>query len=97
MQGSRIAPDVFQPITLIDLLTERAIFLLEFATPHRAGDQHFYFVEIQRFGHKIVRSAFHRFHGHVDRAISSHHDADRSARHFQRAIDQLHSIFAAEA
>src|SRR6266566_2605686 len=93
----RIAPNVFESVTLIDLLTERAIFLLEFASLHRARDQHFDLVEIKRLGNKIVGAAFHRFDRDVDRAISSHHDADGSPRHFQSAIDQLHSVVATEA
>src|SRR5262249_57009837 len=33
---------------------------------------------------------------HVDRAVGCHHDAGSGARHFQGAVNQGHSIFAAE-
>src|SRR6266566_3821113 len=52
---------------------------------------------ILRLGDKIVSAAFHRFDRDVDRAIRRHHDTDGRTRHFQSAIDQLHSIFASEA
>ena len=79
------------------MFPKRPIFLLEFAALHRARDQHFHLVEVKRFGHKIVSAALHRLHGHIDRTISSHHDADRRTRHLQRAIDQQHSVFVPEA
>jgi hypothetical protein len=97
MQRRRIAPDVFEPVTFVHLFAERAIFLLKFAALHRARDQQFDFVEVQRLGDEIVSAAFHRLDCDIDRAVSGHHDADRRTRHFQCAIDQGHSIFAAEA
>ena len=63
----------------------------------RARDQQFDLVQVERLGHKIVGAAFHRFDRDIDRAVGRHHDADRGTRHFQGAIDQGHSIFAAEA
>ena len=78
-------------------MPERAVFLLELSALHRARDQQFDFVEVERLGHEIVRTAFHRLDCDVDRAVGCHHDADRGTRHFQGAIDQRHSIFAAEA
>ena len=63
---------------------------------HRARDEQFNFIEVERLGNKIVGTAFHRFHGYVHRPVGRHHDAGRRAGHFQRAINQGHSIFAAE-
>ncbi len=97
MEGGRFAPNVFEAVTLVHLLPERAIFLLQFATLHGTGNQQFDFVQIKRLGDKIVCAAFHRFDRDVDRAVCRHHDADGSAWHFQSAIDQLHSIFSTEA
>ena len=97
MQRRRIAPDIFEPVTLVHLFAERAIFLLKFAALHRARDQQFDFVEIQRLGDEIVSAAFHRLDCDIDRAVSGHHDADRRTRHFQCAIDQDHPVFIAKA
>ena len=87
MQRRRIAPDIFEPVTLVHLFAERAIFLLKFAALHRARDQQFDFVEVQRLGDEIVSATFHRLDCDIDRAVSGHHDADRRTRHFQCAID----------
>ena len=97
MQRCRVAPDVFEAVTLVHLLPERAIFLLKSAALHRASDQQFNFVEIERLGHKIVSAAFHCFDRHLDGAVRRHHDADGSTRHFQSAINQCHSILATKA
>ena len=97
VQSSRVAPNVLEAVALVHLLAKRAIFLLEFATLHRARDHQFDFVEIERLRDKIVGAALHRFHRDIDGAVCSHHDANGRARHFQGAIDQLHSIFTAEA
>ena len=75
---------------------KRAIFLLHPARLQRARDQHFNFVEIERLGHEIVGAAFHRLDRGIDRTVGRHHDANRRMRHFQRALDQLHAILAAE-
>ena len=96
MQCRRVAPNVFESVTFVNLLPKRAIFLLELAPLHRARDQHFDLVEVERLGHKIVRAAFHRLDCHIHRAVGRHHDTDRGTRHFQGAIDQGHSVFAAE-
>ena len=87
MQRPRIAPDVFESVTLVDLFAKCAIFLLKFAALHRSRDEQFDFVEVQRLGDEIVSATFHRLDCDIDRAVSGHHDADRRTRHFQRAID----------
>ena len=97
MQCGRVAPNIFEAIALIHLPPERAVFLLEFAPLHRVRNQQFDFVQIERLGDKIVGAAFHRFDRDIDGTVCRHHDADGSTRHFQGAIDQGHSIFAAEA
>ena len=97
MQCRRIAPDVFESVTFVHLFPQRAIFLLEFAALHRARDQQFNLVEIERLGDEIVSTAFHRLHCEIHRAVSGHHDADRRTRNFQCTIDQDHPVFAAEA
>ena len=96
MQGRRFADDIFQPVTLIHLLPQRAIFLLQLPGAERARDQHFDLVEIERLGHKIVGAALHRFDRGIDRTVRRHHDADRRMRQFQRAIDQRHPVLARE-
>ena len=93
-QGGRFAPDVFQAVALIDLLAQRAIFLLQFAALQRARDQHFHLVEIERFRDKIIGAALHRLDRGIDRSVGRHHDADGRMRHFEGAFDQGHAIFA---
>ena len=77
-QRRRFADDVLEPVTLVHLLPQRAIFLFHPAAGQRARDQHFDFVEIERLRHEIVSAAFHRFDRGVDRTVSRHHDADRA-------------------
>jgi hypothetical protein len=97
MQRGRVAPNIPKPVTFVHLLPQRAIFLLELAALHGAREQQFNLVEIERLGDKIVCTAFHRLDCDIDRAVGGHHDADWRTRHFQGAIDQRHSVFAAEA
>ena len=87
VQRCGVAPDVFEAIAFVHLLAERAIFLLKFASLHRARDQHFDFVEIERLRHEVVGAAFHRLDCDIDRTVRCHHDADRRTRHFQSAIN----------
>ena len=96
MQCCRVSPDVLEAVTFIHLFPKRAIFLLELPALHGSRDQQLNLVEVERLGHKIVGAAFHCFHCDIDRPVSRHHDTDRGTRHFQSAIDQGHSIFAAE-
>ena len=79
VQRGRVAPDIFQPVTFVHLLPQRAVFLFQFAALYRARDQQFDLVEVERFGHKIVSAAFHRFDCDIDRAVRCHHDADWGA------------------
>ena len=78
-------------------MAQRAIFLLKLSALHRTRDQQFHLVEVERFGDKIVRTAFHRFDCDIDRTVSGHHDADWGPWHFQSAIDQGHPVLVAEA
>ena len=89
--------NVLQRKSLVHLLAQRPILLLEPAAPERARDQHLDLVEIERLGHKIVGAALHRRDRGVDRAVSRHHDADRRMRQLEGALDQRHAILAAEA
>ena len=87
VQCRRVTPDIFEPITLVHLLAERAIFLLQSAGLQGACDQQLDFVQIERLRDKIVGAAFHCFDRDIDGAVGRHHDANRRTRHFQGAID----------
>jgi hypothetical protein len=69
------------------LLPQRPVFLLDAPGAERTRDQHFDFVEIQRFGDEIVGAALHRLDGRIDGTVGRHHDANRRARELQRALD----------
>ena len=62
MQRRGVAPDVFEPVAFVYLFAESAIFLLELTALHRARDQQFDLVEVERLGDEIVSAAFHRLH-----------------------------------
>ena len=93
-QRGRISDDVFQAKTLVHLLLQHPIFLLEFSAAERSRDQHFHLVEIQRLGHEIIRATLHCLHRRIHGTVGRHHDANRRMRPLQRALDQLHSVIA---
>ena len=97
LQCIRFAQDALDGKLLLDLLLERLVLVLQVPAAECPLHQEFHFIEIQRFGDKMICPAPHRLHGGVDAAIGGHHDAHRRLRHCQRLFEQLHPIVFTES